>query len=283
MRQSVTAALIKITLLSASASCALAGGDMSDWGTQRGLVPPTPVPAAAPLAAIPPVLGLKPPRDGAAAFSQSDLDIRPAVARTGYLQRQPEPGFYNGVRTVPRAGLQSTESFSGIFLPLSEDWLSSIEASAMQESLTGLRRHSLLGQVHTSLTASWGLSLGLKYSVTGTGGMPLFVPNSEPAGGFANGYLLTPQPLGPAAATSYQLQLSYLYSEHNVFRFAYASGRDDYLGSPLKRSLHDARQFMLIGQHWLTPSWALSYDVYAPPSGYFLRSQGLRLGLHYRF
>ena len=42
------------------------------------------------------------------------------------------------------------------------------------------------------------------------------------------------------------------------------------------------RQFSFTGQHWLTPSWALSYDVLSNDPSSF-RLQGLRLGVRYRF
>jgi hypothetical protein len=43
-----------------------------------------------------------------------------------------------------------------------------------------------------------------------------------------------------------------------------------------------SRQFSFTGQHWLTPSWALSYDVLSNDPSSF-RLQGLRLGVRYRF
>jgi hypothetical protein len=47
------------------------------------------------------------------------------------------------------------------------------------------------------------------------------------------------------------------------------------------------RQVSFTGQHWLTSSWALSYDVVSgdisSPSPLRLQGMGLRLGMRYRF
>jgi len=43
------------------------------------------------------------------------------------------------------------------------------------------------------------------------------------------------------------------------------------------------RQFTFTGQHWLTPSWALNYDVLTYDLASPLRSQNLRLGLGMRY
>jgi len=46
----------------------------------------------------------------------------------------------------------------------------------------------------------------------------------------------------------------------------------------------DQRQYMFTGQNWLTPSWALSYDLQPLDIANPLRLQGLlRLGVRYRF
>jgi len=279
MRLSVTTALIKIALLSVSASCAFASdADMPGKNnTHCGFVSSTP-------ASMPASLGLKPPCDDVVTPSQSDFDIRTAAAYSGYNLNQPRPILYSGVRATSRAGLQSAENFSGILYPLSERWLSSVEASMAQESLLASRRYSLSSQLHTTLSGGWGISLGLKRSVYGAESASLLSPNGTAASGVTNGYLLAPAQYSESAATtSFQLQLDYPYGQRNLFGIAYASGRNAYLYSPPHRPFHDTRQFMLTGQHWLTSSWALSYDVYAPESGSLLPRQGLKLGLRYRF
>lgn len=184
--------------------------------------------------------------------------------------------LYGGVREVPGIGLQTTESYGGVFYPLAENWGSSLEAGVTQDSHP--RRYSLFGQLHTTLSAGHELSLGLKY-IYDYPQAPFFGLSSESAAGITSGHALAPRFGGGA---SYQLQLSYLYGVRNTVGLAYASGRElEYFGLPYD-ALADSRQFMLTGQHWLSPNWAFNYDIYAPDSN-LLRRQGLRLGLRYRF
>ena len=186
--------------------------------------------------------------------------------------------LYGGVREVPRLGPQAVESYGGVLYPLTENWGSSLEAGVTRDSPVASQRYSLFGQLRTTLSTGHELSLGLKYTYD-TPQVPLFWLNSESTGGIANGYALAPR-LGGGAG--YQLQLSYLYGVRNTVGLAYASGKElEYFGSPYD-ALADTRQFMLTGQHWLSPNWALNYDVYSPDSNLF-RRQGLRLGLRYRF
>ena len=186
--------------------------------------------------------------------------------------------LYGGVREVPRLGPQAVESYGGVLYPLTENWGSSLEAGVTQDTQFTPRRYSLFGQLHTTLSAGRELSLGLKY-IYDYPQAPFFGLSSESAAGITNGLALAPRFGGGAG---YQLQLSYLYGVRNTVGLAYASGRElEYFGSPYD-ALADARQFMLTGQHWLSPNWAFNYDIYAPDSNLF-RRQGLRLGLRYRF
>lgn len=276
MRPSVIKALVAIAVGSITAPVAFAGDEAFGSDLPFGLA--STVPASAFTS-----LGLKPPRSNRTAFGQSEFDMRAAVIRAGEVRDPLQPSVFSGTRSGTRVGLQPTEHVTGVLYPLSDRWFSSVETSTAPATLLGPQRYTLSSQLYTTLGGSWGVSLGLKHSVYGAGGSYPFYPNAEAESGPPSGYLLAPaQYLGSTAATNYQLQFSYLYGERNLFGIAYTTGRDDYLYSPLDRPLHDARQFMLTGQHWLSSNWALNYDVYAPESSSFQR-QGLRLGLRYRF
>lgn len=167
-----------------------------------------------------------------------------------------EPGAYGG----------AAQSFFGRFG-------SSFEAGYAQESLSSPRRYVLTGQLHSELDRGRTLSLGLQYR-TYEGEYGTRAPDAP----FANGYSLAPAWL-PASAysPSYQLQFSYQHSPASVFGLAF--GRDVETYTPYLEST-GARQLTFTGQHWLTASWAVSYDLLSYD---LARPQNLRLGLGMRY
>lgn len=256
-----------LSLLASFAALASPGASGSDL---RGLQPATDPP------------GLIPPTSrwlGPISAPTADLSAGGHAANLADAQHNRESyRLYGGVRTVPRLGPQTTESYGGVLYRLAENWGSSLEAGVTQDTLFTSRRYSLFGQLHTTLFAGRELSLGLKY-VHDSSQASLVGLSSESPAGVAGGDALAPRFGGGA---SYQLQLSYLYGVRNTVGLAYSSGRElEYFGLPYD-ALADTRQFMLTGQHWLSPNWALNYDLYSPDSNLF-RRQGLRLGLRYRF
>jgi len=186
------------------------------------------------------------------------------------------------VREAPNLGLRAAESYGGIVYFLPGGWGSSLEAGYIQESPLSPRRYALTGQLHTSFSEGRSLSLGLKYRLHDTdSGMRYGTPGEMPSG---NGYTLMPSHLaGAGYAPSYQLQMSYQHSAASTFGLAL--GREVETFTPfLDSSSSSQRQFMFTGQHWLTPSWALSYDLQPQDINSPLRLQGLlRLGVRYRF
>jgi hypothetical protein len=124
--------------------------------------------------------------------------------------------IYGGARESMRLGVRSTESFSGVYFPLSESWGGSLETGLVPGSPLAPRRYSLGGRLHTAF-AGGGLSLGLKYRVyANEPGL-----REDATDGSAYGYGLTPlripgAPFGPG----YQLQLSYHYNAANIFALA---------------------------------------------------------------
>ena len=258
-----------VALVASIAAVAAPGAGGSDL---RGLQP-----ASEPPGLILPSSPWSAPTNAAETSSTAAVGLR--LHRSGEEAAAAESyTLYGGVREIPRLSRQTVESYGWVFYPLAENLSSSLEAGVTRDSPFASRRYSLFGQLHATLTPGHELSLGLKYTYD-TPQAPLFWLSSGSAGGIANGDALAPR-LGGGAG--YQLQLSYLYGVRNTVGLAYSSGREiEFFGLPYD-ALADARQFMLSGQHWLSPNWALNYDVYAPDSN-LLRRQSLRLGLRYRF
>jgi hypothetical protein len=187
---------------------------------------------------------------------------------------------YGGLRERTRLGVASAESFGGVSYSVSERIAASLELGMIEGTALSPRRYSLLGQLQTAFASGSSMSLGLAWRV--------YEPDqgAHPGAGFdtapANGYALVPvRTPGTGLGPSYQLQLHYHYNPTTTFGLVlgreletFTAGFDSPAAGP--------RQFSFTGQHWLTPSWALSYDVLSNDPSSF-RLQGLRLGVRYRF
>lgn len=175
-----------------------------------------------------------------------------------------------GLRMLHRFGLRLTAfALAAVALPL---------ICAAQERLSfdhpglGLRKaYSLEREVRTALSDHKALSVGIKYELyeadpVGPGDIPPL-----------NGHTLAP---------GYQVRLGYQHSALSLFGLAI--GRDaDLYSSAFDPTAPYPRQLSFTGLHWLTPSWAISYDVLSAdldsPSPLRLQGLGLRFGLRYRF
>ena len=218
---------------------------------------------------------------GVAAVS-ADLAFGGEATQVWQTTRASDYSLYGGMREAPNLGLRAAESYGGIVYSLPGGWGSSLEAGYAGESTFATRRYSLTGQVHASFSEGRSLSVGLKYRVLDTdSGMRYGAPGEMPA---PNGYTLAPsRQSGAGYAPSYQVQMSYQHSAASTFGLAL--GREVETFTPfLDSSGSGQRQFMFTGQHWFTPSWALSYDLQPLDIASPLRLQGLlRLGVRYRF
>ena len=186
---------------------------------------------------------------------------------------------YSRIRDTVRLGARATEYLSGVYFPLSEAWGASLESGVLPGSPLLPRRYSLAGQLHTAFAGGGGLSIGLKYRIYESDmgvrdGVPL-----DAAGTY--GYTLVPlRAPGASPGSSYQVQLSYQYNPANIFGLAY--GRELETFTPGFEVPGNGPRLTFTGQHWLTPSWALSYDLLSNDPNSF-RLQGLRFGVRYRF
>lgn len=213
-------------------------------------------------------LGLRP--------SNPDPTAAPGTVFTGRQPSSLDYELYRGVREVPRAGSLASETFSGVTYSLSRRWESSLEAGVVPESASAPRRYSLAGQLGTALSGGQSVSVGLKFRHydTTSGVQPYRALQS----GIGGAYALTPSTLD----SSYEVRLNYRYSGSSSFGLAL--GRDlETLTPGLDSAANGERQLMFTGQHWLTPSWGLTYDLLSDEPGMSMRVQGLRLGVRYRF
>jgi hypothetical protein len=245
-------ALLPVTLIAAIASTAtLAGPVASEPGIQKI------------------AFGLRAPAPNSVWRVDEDTDR---------LQLRGHDLSYDGVREIPHLGLYSVESYSGVFLPLSDRWGSSLEVGVSRDSPIAAPRYSIGGQLHTTLLPGHGLSLGLKLNRAERAAPGAALAGRlDPAG--AGDALLADRLSG---GSGYELNVNYLYGTRYSVRMAYQQSNAGHFYAPhgLTPGL---RSFALTGQHWLTPNWSMSYDIYASDPATLLQSPGFGLGLRYRF
>jgi hypothetical protein len=225
-------------------------------------------------------LGLKARTDSSAAPIDAALDNESAQAWQS--THPPQFALIGGVRDAPRMGLHAVESYGGIAYTARSGWGSSLEAGFAQDAPDSARRYSFAGQMNTTLSNGRTLSVGLKYSVfdSDSGARPGALSEGPAAQAYSLAPLRTP---GAAFGSSYQVQMSYQYSSTSAFGLAL--GREVETYTPYQDASGTGRQLTFMGQHWLTPSWALSYDFLTsdPANPLRLQGVGLRLGVRYRF
>jgi hypothetical protein len=219
-------------------------------------------------------LGLK--SQSSFALSEEEPVFGGAAAHAWQALRGSDYSLFGGARDVPRLGLRAAESYTGMVYS-GAGWGSTLEVGYLPDSMTTPRRYALTGQLHTSLSEGRTLSVGLKYRVYDTDAAWRYGISGDVTSG--NAYSLAgPRPGG--YSPSYQLQMSYQYA---AGAFGLAWGRELETYTPFEASGYAPRQFSFTGQHWLTPSWALSYDILPGEVAAPFRLQGLRLGVRYRF
>ena len=189
--------------------------------------------------------------------------------------------LFGGAREVTRAGLGPAETYGGVAYALPRGWGSSLAAGYTPESLFAPRQYALTGQVRTALSDGSVLSMGIRYRVYDVD------PGTRGDAPLTNGYTLTPsRPAGTSFAPGYQVQFGYQYSAFSLFGLALSRDLETYT-SAFDPTSGYPRQLSFTGQHWLSPSWALSYDVLTGDLGSAslmrLQGLGLRLGVRYRF
>jgi hypothetical protein len=221
-------------------------------------------------------LGLRQPT-GSGESAQSGSETRPA-----WLGRQPsEFTQFGGARELTRGGPGAMEAYGGVAYSISRSWASSLEAAYAPESTLVPRHYAFAGEVRTALSDHKALSVGIKYRVYDADlGMP---GDSAPVNGFG---LAPSRGLGTGYAPGYQVQFGYQHSAFTLFGLALGQEMESY-ATAFDPATPYPRQLSFTGQHWLTPSWALSYDVLSGdlggPSPMRLQGLGLRFGVRYRF
>jgi YaiO family outer membrane protein len=194
-------------------------------------------------------------------------------------------------------GLHQTEQVSGLYRPLSQRLGSLVETNYATGS-SGISERSLLGQVGTRLAGGWGLQAGVRHSEMSFAGNDW----SPYQGTFARADLgmLTFErhwdqyrgaytvfgTLGDngALATAQRLQIDWFYSERSSIGVAYTTGRELELApNLLSLAPVDVNNIGLVGEHWVTPAWAIHYRALLEERGLQGLQPQIQFGIRSRF
>ena len=198
----------------------------------------------------------------------------------------PRRTLYGLLRRTERFDLRDTEFAAGYYHPFDANWTALVEASYSPDHNV-LPESSALGHISWARAGGWVLSGGLRVSEYTENGARVAMAGIERYfGSYRAAYTLyNGKPEGESSASSHRLAFDHYYAgERSRIGVAVTWGREvEYVGPPTGIIVSDVRALILIGRHWLTPSWALSWDFGTHEQGDLYRRTGGRLGLRHRF
>lgn len=230
--------------------------------------------------------GLKPPesalesREILSVFTGTEPGLKRKIdGALPYLA--PRLSLYEGTLEARRFTANDIDFRVGLHRPTGQN-ISALSEPSMHSLHEALPRYTLFSQIIRALPDGWGLGFGVRHSEYNFGVNSLLSFSAERNwGSFRSGYTLYSDSGGLAAA--HRFQLSYSYGQRNTIGLAYTTGRDiENLALPAGLQFNDVRDWTLSGRHWLSPNWALTYDV-SQEQNNLLRRQGLRLGVSRSF
>lgn len=198
----------------------------------------------------------------------------------------PRRTLYGVVRETERFDLRDTELAAAYYHPFGTTWTAQIEASASPDHNV-LPEASVLGQLTWGFGEGWLLNGGARFSeYTDTSTRLLMAGIERYFGSYRVAYTVTNgKPEGASSAPSHRVALDHYYNnERSRIGFSVAWGSEvENVGPPTGVLVTEIRAIAVVGRHWVTPKWALAWEVGTHEQGDFYRRTGGRLGLRYSF
>ena len=192
---------------------------------------------------------------------------------------------YGEVRRANRFGSVDREISGGYYHPLSENWITLIEAS-LSSTHQFLPQKSALFQLQRTFEGGWDIQAGVRRSVYNVSTSNMLIMGGERYwDNYRAAYKLFLSKLqGAGSASSHNIELSYYFASRSYLTFSMAYGRQvESLGPNLGVMTNNVTTFVLHGRHWLDASWAISYEALTEKQGNIYTRKGARLGLRYAF
>ena len=230
--------------------------------------------------------GLKPPPDALNALEPPGPDALEGLSwRAVELAPPlaPRLSLYTGNLDSHRASTSTLAFSSGFYRPLGHvETLGRGNFSPLHDALP---KYTLYNHVSHALPGGWGLGFGVRQSEFNFVNANLLAFSAERYfGNFRGAYTLySSRTDGTPMASAHRFQVNYFYGERNTVGLAYTTGRDiDHLGLAAGFPTSDVRDLTLSGRHWLSPNWALTYDVLSQEQAMYSR-QCLSFGVSRSF
>ena len=223
-------------------------------------------------------------------FTYENLDRGLPDWRSVYLEAAhdlaPRQTLYGLLRETDRFDFRDTEIAAGYYHPFGAHWTAQVEASHSADHHV-LPEASLLGQLSWASGSGWVVSGGLRLSEYTDVHTRLLIGGVERYFGSYRAFytLYNGKPEDTGSASAHRIGLDYYYyGERSRIGVAMTFGREvENVGPPVGVITSDVLAFSLLGRHWLTPAWALTWEAGTHEQGELYRRTGVRLGLRYRF
>lgn len=182
-----------------------------------------------------------------------------------------------------RFGLKDTQVTAGYTLPLAPQWVVGLEGSHSNT-------HRVLAKYGVGLTSqyefapAWLAHVGLKHTRYDTTAVNQASVGLEHY--FSDfSWLVSVSPVRALGTTVYSgsVRGTYYYGNRDSVGLLAAVGEE---ATPVGGSnvvIADVKSIALIGQHWVSPQWALNYALSSTSQGRFYTRNGARLGAQYTF
>ncbi len=194
----------------------------------------------------------------------------------------PRQTLYGEVHEAERFSQRDKKLVAGYYHPLGDKTTALIEAS-MSPDHRFLPEWSLLGQFDRQLGAGWGLQLGFRHSEYSQSASDLAVLTAERYwSSYRAAYsLYVGKPEGAGSASSHRVAIDYFYADRNSVGIAFSRGKEvENVGAVITT---DVRSIALTGRHWLTPTWAIQFNVGRHEQGDLYVRKGVGLGIQHLY
>ena len=247
-----------------------------------------------------------------AALTSSLATIMPAIADTAVAQTQVElsaessrlsngsPDWQElslrinqqrGQRNVKELTLAQTSRFglddqqiSGVYATPLTDRLTATLAASVSPSHRILARHGIDGALQYEFAPAWLVHAGLaskRYDSVSVNQASLMLEHYFSS--FSASAAWRPVRALGVSSSSTELRGYYYYRDNSYIGVIVSTGQEATSVNASTVLLADVRATALLGRHWLSRQWAISYAITSTRQGSFYNRNSVRLGAQYLF